>query len=72
MDRPRAVRGLSIAPFRLLLFDNILCSRSFITLHNIEGHPITFFERFNAPPPDRGLMHKYILAAVLLDKTETF
>jgi len=70
--RPRRSRGLCNARYQVLLWDNIFSRRTFGAVHNIEGHPRAFLQGFESLSLNCGMMYKYILAAVLLNKTETF
>ena len=55
----------------LLKLNDISCGRSLGAVHNVEGYPGAFLQRFEALGLDCGMMYKYILAAVLLNKTKT-
>ena len=70
--RSRRVRDLCNNRYQFLLLDNILCGRSFGAVDNIEGHPRAFLQGFEALGLNCGMMHEYILAAILLNKTKTF
>ncbi len=55
-----------------LLLDNILCSRSFGTVNNVESYLGTLFQGLEAFSLDCRMMYKYIRSAFLLNKTKTF
>jgi len=57
---------------RALKFANILRSWSFLTGDNLKADPITFSQRLETLPLNRGMMHEKVLAAFLLDKTKSF
>jgi len=56
---------------RGLLLDNILGRRAFRAVDNIKFYPGAFSKRFESLGLDGGMMDKYVLAAVLLNKTKT-
>ena len=70
--RSRRMRDLCNSRYQFLLLDNILCGRSLGAIDNIEGHPRAFRQGFEALGLNCGMMHKYILSAILLNKTKTF
>ena len=57
---------------RGLKFYNIRCSRAFGSVNNVELYTGTFIERFKALSLNSRVMDKYVLAAILLDKTKSF
>ena len=55
----------------LLELNDIGCGGSLGAIHNVEGYPCAFLQRFEALGLNCGMMYEYILAAILLNKTKT-
>jgi hypothetical protein len=60
--------------FRYWILDyrDIRCSRTFLSLLNVEGNLIAFIEAFKAARIDGGMMYEYIGSVFLLNETEPF
>ncbi len=67
-----SARSLYCDQSQSLLLDNIFRGRPFWTIHNIKCYPCAFFQRFESVGLNCGMMHKYILSAILLNKTKPF
>jgi len=57
---------------KLLLLNNVGCSRPFFAFDNVEGYPSAFLQRLKTISLDCAVMNENVLAAILLDKTKTF
>jgi len=69
---PTAGESFKVIENQILQFTNILRSWTLGTAHNIKTDPITLGQRFETFSLDCGMMHKNVLAPVLLDKTKPF
>jgi hypothetical protein len=56
----------------LLELADIRRGRTFLAFDNVEADPVAFGQGFEALPLDRGMMHKQIFTAFLLDESEPF
>jgi hypothetical protein len=51
---------------------DVLCRRAFLAIDYFKFYAFAFSESLEALALDRGMMDKYVLAAILFDKTKTF
>jgi hypothetical protein len=71
--KPRRKAGLSDQlRFKLtLLLNNISSSRTLGTFDDLKSYPSTLLEGFETFGLDGSMMNEYVIATILLDKTET-
>jgi len=68
VSRGVAVRGAIVQRSE---FDDILSCRALGPADNVKFNPFPFFERFESLALNGGMVDKNVLAAILLDKTES-
>lgn len=51
---------------------DVLCRRAFLAIDYFKFYAFAFSESLEALALDRGMMDKYVLAAILFNKTKTF
>lgn len=65
------MRGSCYGRKVILQLDNIFGCRAFRTVNNLERYPSALLEGFEAFGLNCGVVNEYVLATILLDKTET-
>jgi hypothetical protein len=68
---PAGLFKIKLRKYNLNLY-NIGCCRAFSAIYNVKLDPGAFFQRPEAVCLNGRVMDKYILAAILLDKTKSF
>ena len=65
------MRGFCYGQNLILQLDYIFGCRAFRTVNNLERYPSALLEGFEAFGLNCGVVNEYVLATILLDKTET-